>query len=302
LGERVTVAQFVDRWTTEPRYQRPAESTNVFNRERIRFLRQAYGRRRLSGLTEADARAFQEEHGPHAKKVAAAMFEDALREKADGLERNVFRLAGTQRKEEPPRIPTGEEVETLLQSAQEAISGDFGVYFASLVETAAFTGLMPGELLVLRWEDVDWEQGELHVRRAYRSKSKEVVEREARDPVLLPRATESLRRMQRLSPKPAEGQEGFVCLTLRGKRLADESLKYYWRPVREHAGLRWVGFKDLRHFFGRLLAQAGADPGDVAEQLGHRDGGRLAKRLYFQDVQRDPNERIRGFFTSGGAG
>jgi integrase len=300
LGERVTVAQFVDRWTSEAKYQRPAESTNVFNRERIRFLRSMFGRRRLSRLTEADARAFQEAHGPHAKKVAAAMFEDAMRDGVDGLERNVFRLTETQRNETPPRIPTLNEVEALLVSAQEGISGDFGVYFASLVETAAFTGLMPGELMGLGWEDVDWQQGELHVRRQFRSRTGELVEAEApRDPVLLPRATESLRRMQCLSPNP---EDALVCLTPRGKRFTEESLKYWFRPVRKRAGLDWLAFKDLRHFFGRLLAEAGADPGDVAQQLGHRDGGRLARRLYFEGMEGDANERIRGFFTSGGAG
>jgi integrase len=301
--ERVTVAQFVDRWTTDEKYQRPAESTNVFNRERIRFLRQAFGRKRLSRVTERDAEAFQEQHGPHAKKVAAAMFEDALREKADGLERNVFRLTETPRRDEPPRIPTNQELEALLEGAQEAISGPYGTYFASLVETAAFTGLGPAEVVALRWEDVDWERGELHVRNSWRSKTNELVEASApRDPVLLPRAAEALRRMQRSSPQPSEGSEGFVCLTRRGKRFTEESLKYYWRPVRKRAGLDWIGFKDLRHFFGLLLARAGASPGDVAEQLGHRDGGRLAWRNYFRGVDTGANERIRRFFVSGGGG
>ncbi len=55
-----------------------------------------------------------------------------------------------------------------------------------------------------------------------------------------------------------------------------ESLKI----ARKAAGLEWVGFHDLRHYFCSVCVMAGIDFMTIAAWLGHKDGGILVGKVY----------------------
>jgi len=57
-------------------------------------------------------------------------------------------------------------------------------------------------------------------------------------------------------------------------------LRESFKLVREKAGLAWVGFHDLRHFFASQCVMAGIDFMTIAEWLGHQDGGILVGKVY----------------------
>lgn len=50
--------------------------------------------------------------------------------------------------------------------------------------------------------------------------------------------------------------------------------------ARNAAGLPWVGFHDLRHFFCSACVMAGIDFMTIAAWLGHKDGGILVGKVY----------------------
>ena len=62
------------------------------------------------------------------------------------------------------RFLTLEEVEAVLVTVPDDVLGSVE---GTLYLTAAMTGLRQGELLGLRWSDVDWLAGKVRVRRAY---------------------------------------------------------------------------------------------------------------------------------------
>jgi integrase len=58
------------------------------------------------------------------------------------------------------------------------------------------------------------------------------------------------------------------------------SLRESLRLVRSAAGLPWVGFHDLRHFFASQCVLAGMDFMTIAHWLGHSDGDVLVGKVY----------------------
>jgi integrase len=73
-----------------------------------------------------------------------------------------------------------------------------------------------------------------------------------------------------LFPSPQRGPKDIHARSLR------ESL----RLVRRAAGLPWVGFHDLRHFFASHCVMGGLDFMTIAHWLGHSDGGILVGKVY----------------------
>jgi site-specific recombinase XerD len=50
--------------------------------------------------------------------------------------------------------------------------------------------------------------------------------------------------------------------------------------TRKAAGLSWLGFHDLRHYFCSMCVMAGIDFMTIASWLGHKDGGILVAKVY----------------------
>jgi integrase len=140
---------------------------------------------------------------------------------------------------------------------------------AALFVTAAFTGLRLGELLALRWIDVDFGKRLVHVRRAYTHrelgppKSGRVRSVPLIDDVA--RALDGLSRREHLT-----GPDDLVFPNVVGKPLDDSKLRRRFYRALERAGLKRVRFHDLRHSFGTLAVQV-FPLSDVKAYMGHAD-------------------------------
>jgi integrase len=67
----------------------------------------------------------------------------------------------------------------------------------------------------------------------------------------------------------------------RGKTdKAAKTLRQSFSVAREKAGLDWLGFHDLRHYFASMAVMSGIDFKTIAEWLGHQDGGMLVGKVY----------------------
>jgi integrase len=85
---------------------------------------------------------------------------------------------------------SGEEVELLAAAAQDDQDG-------AIYRVAAFTGLRQGELLALRWSDVDFVGGLLHVRRNYTDGREKMPKgKRVRSVPMTPRVIDTLGRLK----------------------------------------------------------------------------------------------------------
>ncbi len=148
--------------------------------------------------------------------------------------------------------------------------------YRTLLATAVFTGVRLGELLGLRWADVDFEGGLVSVRKQL-GRDRVLVEpktaQAVRDVVLMPALGRMLREHKLSSPRSQPGD--FVFVSLRGTPLGQRNVsRRGLDKALERAGLAGDGrprlrFHDLRHTFASLLVAQGADVVFVSRQLGH---------------------------------
>jgi integrase len=138
--------------------------------------------------------------------------------------------------------------------------------------TAAMTGLRQGELLALRWRDVDWLAGRLRVRRSFvrgefgTPKS----HRSSRSVPLADRVAAELDTYHRTTAYGADDDLVFGHPHLRTPMERSRLLKRY-KAAAKAAGIRDVRFHDLRHTFGTRMAAAGVPMRTLQEWMGHRD-------------------------------
>lgn len=170
------------------------------------------------------------------------------------------------------QVFTPAEVRALVAAAAAAQDG-------AIFLTAAFTGLRRGELLALRWGDVDFAGSLIRVRQSY---SAGVVTTPKSGKVRsVPLAPEVAGVLARLGQRPRwTGDEDLVFVGELGGFLDGSALRRRYVKALAAAGLRPLRFHDLRHTFGtRMIAQA--DILRVKEWMGHADVQTTMRYLHY---------------------
>ena len=160
-----------------------------------------------------------------------------------------------------------EQLQSFLQEAKE--SGVFELYYLELA-----TGLRRGELLGLKWEDIDLERGSLRVRRQIARINGEVVEAPLKTKNAyrtLPLAEDTIDVLK--TQRKKTGNSPWVFPSPAGGPISPDSVLHMLHRVLKRAGLPRVRFHDLRHTFATLALQNGVDVKTVSGMLGHFSAG-----------------------------
>ena len=160
-----------------------------------------------------------------------------------------------------------EQLQSFLREARD--SGVFELYYLELA-----TGLRRGELLGLKWEDIDLERGDLRVRRQIARINGEVVEAPLKTKNAyrtLPLAEDTIGVLEAQRKKTGSSQWVFPSTT--GGPISPDSVLHMLHRVLKRAGLPRVRFHDLRHTFATLALQNGVDIKTVSGMLGHFSAG-----------------------------
>jgi integrase len=153
------------------------------------------------------------------------------------------------------------------------LTGVRGDRLEALYVTAAGTGLRQGELLALRWQDVDLERGELAVRHTLQRGTRQLAEpktERARRTLRLPRQVVDALLEQR-SRQSIVPLTGLIFTTDRGTALDSRNVTRYLQGHLARLALPRQRFHDLRHAFATLMIESGEDLGVVSRILGHAD-------------------------------
>lgn len=154
--------------------------------------------------------------------------------------------------------------------------------YGGVVQLAVLTGLRQGEVLGLRWADVDLERAVLAVRQSAQRLPGESItfrqpktHRSSRPVSLSPALVAFLRAHRlaqlehRLSLGAAYDDHDLVFATPLGTPIDAGNLRRAWGAVASAAGAPGLRFHDLRHAHATLLLSAGVHPKVVSERLGH---------------------------------
>ncbi len=186
-----------------------------------------------------------------------------------------------------------------LQEMEFLVTGEHIPNYA-LVITAMTTGMRQGELLALRWRNVDLDKGILYVSEslAKSGKAKEVKNRENHSVSLFRSTLHVLRnhkeKMYHNNP------DSFVFCSKAGSPLrADSVTRTFQRNLRD-LGIHKIRFHDLRHTHATMLLNDGWPIKAVQERLGHKSA-KMTLDLYghfvpgLQEHLIEQTERADGF-------
>jgi type 1 fimbriae regulatory protein FimE len=161
----------------------------------------------------------------------------------------------TVRTKRPREYLTEREIEKLIDAAR---SNRWGHRDATAILLAYRHGLRASELVALRWDDIDYQTGKLHVRRAKGGLAS-----------VHPLGGKELRALRRLQRETPDGIYIFM-----SERSAPLSVTGYQRMVAragKAAGFPFlVHSHALRHSTGYKLANDGQDTRAIQHYLGHR--------------------------------
>ncbi|HEY2334385.1 MAG TPA: tyrosine-type recombinase/integrase [Solirubrobacterales bacterium] len=181
--------------------------------------------------------------------------------------------------------------EEVLALVRAAASGQDGTIFL----TAAFTGLRLGELLALRWRDVDFTNSAVHVRQSF-TNGRVDTPKSGQERVV-PMADEVAEALAKLGKREDyTADDDLVFCGAKGGHLAGHKLRDRYKAALKKAGLRELRFHDLRHTFGSHAIRT-ADSREVMEWMGHQDLATTQRYLQFkprQDAARRISEAFRG--------
>jgi integrase len=148
-------------------------------------------------------------------------------------------------------------------------------------QLGALTGMRRGEVLGLRWADLDLEGGWLSVRQTLvvvdnrlcisepkTAQSRRRIALDAETVAAL-RAHHKLQAAERLAAGPTWPSNGLVFTRQDGAPLHPEYVRRQFDRLLHRAGLPRIHLHDLRHTHATLALQAGVHPKVVSERLGH---------------------------------
>ena len=153
------------------------------------------------------------------------------------------------------RYLSDDEIARLLVCARE-----HSVQMHTAVMVSISAGLRRGELLAMRWGDVDLARQTIAVPLNKTNRPRAVHVTGA--------GVEALKELQQA--QKVRSITGAVFIGSDGERLRTSTLEARWRLIRSAAGLKDFRWHDLRHTTASVMAQAGASLLQIAEQLGHR--------------------------------
>jgi integrase len=278
-AERITVQEAAERLLAHLEAMGRKPSTLRAYRSKLRAqINPRIGSRPLGGVRREEIEAFRDgciRDGLSAKYTANALgflhsvFEFAVRR--DWIAINPCRYVDVPKAVDVDtaiRFLDTPDVEALLRAVPH---GPYGRVQRVLYLAAVMTGMRQGEMLALRWQDVDWSAQRVRVNRNYvRGAFGSPKSHRSRSVPLADRLGGELDQLYKASAFQADDDLVFANPHT-GRPMNGHTLTRTFQTALRGADVRKVRFHDLRHTFGTRMAAAGVPMRTLQEWMGHRD-------------------------------
>ncbi len=282
-GTQVTLANFIATWLNSKELSRRARTVVQYRQICSQHILPDLGRMRLQEIQPAHLNhlyLMKREEGRGARTVQLihivlhcvlqqAMKEGILgRNPADAVER--------------PKVEQTERHILTQEQAQRLVIASQGSRFGMLFYLALMTGMREGELLGLKWSDLDWKRGVFEVQRQLQRSS-------GHGYALVPPKTKAGRRqikvgqetldrlathrsqldLQRFAMRDRWVENDLIFPNTLGKPMSANSLFVEFKNMLKNNGLPNIRFHDLRHTSISFLLDSGTPVNTVQRRAGH---------------------------------
>lgn len=284
VGSQQTVKQYLEHWLEEVHRSTIRVGSYVgYRRILDNHLIPVLGHIQMQKLTPQDVQSLYTQKLKEGLSSRTLRTTHAILHKAlDDAVRWKFIVQNVCDLVSPPRL-TKHEIQTLSQEqARKLLEVARGHRLEALLTVAVATGMRRGELLGLRWQDIDFAYSSLYIRRTVNQyPSFGYVENEpktakSRRKITLPEfVIEALKRHRfnqgeaRLKAGSAWYNRDLVFCNTLGDYQSTQYLGILFRSLLKEAGLPRIRFHDLRHSAATILLSMGVHPKVVQELLGH---------------------------------
>ena len=289
---KATVAQFLKDWleTTQKYDVRPRTYERYEEVVRL-HISPILGRHQLQKLTTHHVESF------YAKKLEEGLsprtvntFHNVLHKALDKARKSRLIVENVCDLVDPPRVEDVEGTPLTLKQVKQLLRIAKGQRIEALLTLALATGMRRGELLGLKWQDIDFEKSILQIRRIMsrvptklKSEAKKgqveaatKAKKSRRSIIIVPLAFEALQQhqeRQREARKKAGDRwidrDLVFCTSIGTPLNPDRDVRLPFKRLLSEAKLPDIRFHDLRHSAATLLLGMGIHPKIVQEILGH---------------------------------
>ena len=266
-----TVAKYGREWLDSPHRQWADGTFQNYDTAFNLYIKEHLGSKQLNEIKRRDVKNFIGKlNGLSSKRkktiltVLSSIFENAIDDELVNVNpcQNTTKHCGNETVN-GITVLTPDEVQTLLENAAAL---PYKVYTLYLV--AVRTGLRIGELLALRWSDIDFENRYMEVSRNYdylRDTYGPPKNKKTRTVDLSPATVEALKNLQAKRKVVSIEGDDLVFVDDKGEPLKYYSLRYALKKVFP----KRIRIHDLRHTYATLRIAKGDNILDVSKQLGH---------------------------------
>jgi len=273
-----TMSQLFDRYLAAAQKRKKASSLRNDTRMIEKQLRPKFGRLKVKDVKRKQVRAYHESLAgtPYEANRRLALFSKVFSFAADELEwiaRGDHPVKGIQKFKETARrrFLSQQEIKRLGQALAKAETGELSrsvtVHAVAMLRLLALTGARHGEILKLRWDEVDLGRGCLELEDS----------KTGRKTIQLPPAARKI-----LSELPRLHDNPHVIVGAKpGSHLVN--IKDSWAAIRQEADLVDVRIHDMRHTFASHGARSGMSLPLIGALLGHTSSQTTQRYAHLSD-------------------
>ena len=216
------------------------------------------------------------------RTILNVIFEDAVND--DIILTNPVRKASKLPHQKPPDIKpfSIKEIKKILDTAKDQFRNFFAIGF--------FTGMRIGEIIGLKWEDIDFKNQIIEIKRSI-----------GKGMISTPKTQSSYRSIEILEPllpylkaqyKISGKKNSFVFLTSGGNHYFDSNKirDYAWKRTLKNANIPYRTIYHMRHSFASMMISNGEDILWVSHMLGHSTPDMTLKK-YAKFIKNDKQKR-----------
>lgn len=196
---------------------------------------------------------------------------------------------------ERPRVRHSSEIDVLSAAEVRALVAATSTdLHKALLLTAAFTGLRMGELLALRWGEVDFAAETIRVVRSFTISGESSPK--SGKPRSVPMVREVATALARVGQRERFTGEGdLVFAGAAGGHLDPKDVRAEYKAALDRANLRNLRFHDLRHTFGTRAVEQAKSIIELKEWMGHANVQTTMRYLHYRS-KADAAQRLATAF------